>query len=263
MKNTFKIGAFIDIKTGTATEAKQEIDFVDSLPGLQHVEIWREADRLEPEAEKMIRSLKNRYQIIIHAPFINVNFAGHQLVNKASVNLMQEFYDWSLDIGAEVLTIHGGHYPFFQTTNQTIDLIIENLSNLRLSPTLKCTLENMPASKSFSTGKASLHNLIDLTSAVNQLPNFGFTLDIGHVLQNSESWEDWALANLDRIYNIHLHDAFLGGKAHLELGTADLNCQHLFDFLNKNNYNKFVSSEVVDKERIKRSWEYMQNNNLI
>lgn len=103
----------------------------------------------------------------------------------------------------------------------------------------------------------------DLEKAVNLLPNWGFTLDIGHVLQNQEDWMKWVENHVERIHDIHLHDAFWGGKAHLPLGTADLKCEDFFLFLADKDYDKFVSLEVVGTEETIQSWQYLRENNLL
>lgn len=262
-QTNFSGGVFLNIKNGTIAEIKGEIMRIREL-NINHVEIWREADNIDPEAEQLIRQLRDNYRIIVHAPFITVTTAsGHFFLNQASVALLQECYDWSREIGAEVLTIHGGHKPFFQPSEVDINLISKSLSALKTNETLKCTLENMPAEKNFSTMPNSLINLNDLETAVNLLPNFGYTFDIGHVLQNNEEWRDWFIRNINRIYDIHLHDGFRAGKAHLPLGTADLNCRDFFQFLTDHDYSGFVSLEVVGNEEIKKSWEYLGNNNLL
>ena len=114
MKYKFSLGVFINIKFGTLAEVEEEIKMLDNLEGLEHIEIWREADYLEPEADKLLRSLKNKYRLILHAPFINITMASNlELVNKASVDTIQKYYDWGVEIEAEVITLHGGHKPFF------------------------------------------------------------------------------------------------------------------------------------------------------
>lgn len=260
----FSVGVFMNIKDGTTEEITGEIERVNQMEKVNHVEIWREANNISPEADQLIRQLRDNYKIIIHAPFITVTIAsGHSVLNKSSVALLQKYYDWGQEIGAKVFTIHGGHKPFFQSSETDISLISESMSAIKTDDSLKCTLENMPAEKKFSTAPNSLTNLNELEKAVNLLPNFGYTFDIGHVLQNNEEWRDWFIRNIDRIYNIHLHDGFRAGKAHLPLGTADLNCADFFQFLVDHNYSKFVSLEVVGDEEIKKSWEYLASNNLL
>jgi|GEM_PF-1524016 len=263
MKYNFSLGVFFNIRTGALEEIKQEINFIDQLTEVEHLEILCEAKTLEPATEEMIRTLRQRYQIIVHAPFINVPLVGYSTINLASTRLLQKFYDWSLSIGAKVFTIHGGHKPFYQTKETDFNLLTAALVGLKTDPRLQCALENMPVSKTFSTAPLFLTSLNDLEKAVGLLPNFGYTLDIGHVLQNQEEWRDWLKNNIHKLHNIHLHDAFLGGKAHLPLGSADLNCPNFFQFLTKNNYNKFVSLEVVGKKETRQSWTYLRERGLL
>lgn len=263
MTHSFSIGVFLNILQGSYEEVQTQIAHIRSLENVDHIEIWREAEILDPKITEALISLASDYRLIVHAPFIGLSLSGHDQVAKASVQVLQNFYNWGLEIGARVFTIHGGNKPFYQTVAIDVDSIVRNLSQLTLQPSLKCTLEHMPASKNFSTAPVSIISLEELEQAVNRLPDFGFTVDIGHVIQNEEKWEEWMERNLNRVYDIHFHDAFLGGKAHLPLGTADFKCAEFFDFLDKHNYQQFLSLEVVGPKAIADSWAYLKINNLV
>lgn len=263
MSHAFSVGVFLNILHGTAAEVQPQINHIRSLENVGHIEIWREADVLEPAVEQIIRELAAEYRLIIHAPFINVAVVGHTHLAQASLKLLQDFYDWGLSIGARVFTIHGGHKPFYQNVATDLKLVAQYFSQLRVQPALKCTLEHMPVSKHFSTNPNTIMSLEELEQAVNQLPEFGFTVDFGHVIQNQEQWQDWFERNLHRVYDIHFHDAFLGGKAHLPLGTADFKCAEFFQFLDTHNYQQFMSLEVVGTKEVTQSWQYLNDNNLL
>ncbi len=263
MKHTYSLGVFLNILQGTCQEVQEQVVCIRSLEKIDHIEIWREAAFLEAGVDEMVRELSATYRLIMHAPFIGLSLSSHDHVAKASILVLQDFYNWGLEIGARVFTIHGGNKPFFQNTVKDLDLIVRNLAQLQTKPSLKCTLEHMPASKNFSTAPVSIISLEELEQVVNFLPDFGFTVDIGHVIQNEEKWEEWMVRNLNRVYDIHFHDAFLGGKAHLPLGTADFKCAEFFQFLEKHNYQQFLSLEVVGATEVTQSWQYLNENNLL
>lgn len=263
MSHAFSVGVFLNILHGTEAEVRPQVEHIRSLAGVGHIEIWREANTLEPSVEEIIKELATQYKIIIHAPFINVSLSGHVRLVQAAVELLQEYYNWGLEMGAHVFTIHGGHKPFFQEVETDITAIANSLKNFKVSPALRCTLEHMPVAKHFSTNPNSIMSLVELKQVVDLLPNFGFTVDIGHVIQNEENWEEWMTQNLDRVYDIHFHDAFLGGKAHLPLGTADFKCMEFFEFLDKHHYKNFLSLEVIGAAAVSDSWQYLKQNGLI
>lgn len=263
MTHLFSVGVFLNIQLGTIAEIETQVNHIRGLKNVGHIEIWREARELEAGVTEAIQKLGSEYKLIMHAPFIGLAFANHAEVAEASLKVLQYFYNWGLEIGAQVYTIHAGVKPFYQKAGADIELVVKYLSQLQVKPSLKPVLEHMPVSKNFTTAPVSVVSLEELEQAVNALPNFGFNVDIGHVIQNEENWEDWMTQNLDRVYDIHFHDAFLGGKAHLPLGTADFKCMEFFEFLDKHHYKNFLSLEVIGLKAISDSWEYLQEKGLI
>ena len=83
--------------------------------------------------------------------------------------------------------------------------------------------------------------------------NSGLTIDTGHLLHDIVDVIEVLKQTHKSVLNIHLHDG-KKGSAHLKLGDGDLNLQEFFSFLQKINYDGFVSLEVMGKKEIKESW---------
>ncbi len=256
MPRQFSIGRFLDLTSRDEDILRERLAKIAATPGIEHVEIlWEQEEFSDAFFAEMQNSLAG-IRKIIHAPFINTSLVGHRVVNQAVMALHQNVYDRALALGAEVFTIHAGHQSVFQTNAEVNELLLESLGQLKISPQLKPTLENMPHGKRV-IDYSTLSSLVELEAAGNQLPDFGYTVDIGHVIQNSEVWPEWFIRNKNRIYNIHFHDAVKNGKGHLQLGTADLNPAEFIGFLIEQGYDKFLSLEVVGESEINKSWEWL------
>lgn len=254
----FSLGAFLDVTTRDETELKKRIAFLKSLNNLEHVEIWWELEDVSEKFIKIIETELKGYQIIIHAPFINLSLAGHRDVNNATVAVLQKVYDIGVRLKAKVFTVHAGAKSFFQSEDETSALLVESLEKLRTVDSLICTLENMPDSQK-ATSATIVYSLLELDKVLSRLPKFGITLDIGHVIQNKEQeWQEWFKTHKQRIQDIHLHGAEFGGKAHFSLGKGDLDCSQLIQLLYSEGYSNFVTQEVVGREEIFNSWQFLQ-----
>lgn len=254
----FSLGAFLDLTTYNEIELRDRIRFVKTLKNLEHVEIWWELENAPENFVNIIQKELAGLQIIIHAPFINLSLVGHEDINNASIHVLQKVYNIGLDLGARVFTVHAGSRPFFQSDEDTNALLISSLKKLKTKDSLICTLENMPNGNK-ATSISLLTKTNEVSQIIKQLPNFGITLDIGHVIQNKEeNWQEWFIQNKEKIYNIHLHGAMLGGKAHFSLAKGDLDLKNFFKLLQSEGYGNFVTQEVVGREEIASSWEYVQ-----
>lgn len=258
MKRNFSLGSFLELFDADETTLKEKINQLDNFEGLQHVEILLEYTDQTAKTTDVLKQGLKKYRKIVHAPFVNIGLVSREQINRASLEILQQAYNWALEVGAEVFTIHAGHFPWYQPRQKTQEIFQEWLSKLQLSPDLRVGVENMPASRTPTTSTL-LENLLELEAVVGPLKNFGYTLDIGHVIQNKEpDWQNWIARNCARINNIHLHDATLGGKGHLALGTADLPLAQLLAHLSAVGYERFLTLEVVGEQAIHDSWQYLQ-----
>jgi hypothetical protein len=65
-------GVFLNIVSKDKNDWKRQIDFINSLPDVNHVEIWLEENLKLPDL-KFLKSLLKKYDIIIHGPWAHLS----------------------------------------------------------------------------------------------------------------------------------------------------------------------------------------------
>ena len=254
----FSIGSFLSVTTSDVTELKRRIAKLKELAGLEHVEIWWEVDCFDKEMMNLLKKELSGLRKVIHAPFMSIALANYRDVSRASVDVLQKVYDFGLDIGAEVFTMHDGKASIFQSPAETVTKFREALARIKTQFSLKLSLENLPQSDG-----GILNNIFDRVETFANLQNqlkpveVACTFDPGHVIQNGEDWMRWLTDNLEKVAVIHLQDAKNNGSAHLRLGTGDLQAGNFIHMLVEQDYKGFLSVEVVGEAEIEASWKYL------
>jgi len=235
------------------------MDFINSLPQVDHVEIWLEQS-LNFSELKFLKFLLSSYKTIIHAPFIHLSLVSpHPEVIKTTIKSYLQIMQIAKILGAKLVTFHTGTQLKFTPEKIAIKLLAKNLNNFKNSykGKIRFTIENMPSD---AVGGVQSHypkSLKNLAQLKKLLPWLKFTLDIGHAFQSGENQKEiskFIKKYKKSILDIHLHDAKLKGKAHMSLGEGDLDVDLLFQLLEKIEYTGYVSLETITKENTKKSW---------
>jgi len=247
--NKFSFGISLNIFTTNRQELQKNIDFVKTIPGLNHLEILSEVD-LSPDDIDWIKNQLSDYQLIFHGPFTAMSLvSGHDLINQASVNIYQKFIDQAVAFHAKLMTVHTGKYPMYFTSQKAIETFAKNFQELLIyaDSKLVLTTENMFSGRGAQIDFPSLKELIDIS---NLNSNLNYTIDIGHCIRNNEDFYEFISQNKNNIQNIHLHNAsFLDKHDHFGLQLpGDLDTKKFINFLNEINYQNFVTLEVLTDE---------------
>lgn len=259
IKIKYSKGVFLNIFSKDKRDWKKQINFINSLRNVNHVEILLEENLTAAEL-KFLKSMLKKYDIIIHAPFVHLSLISpHREIRDITINLYLKTLKIAEKFGAKCVTFHCGTRTKFSLKKSAIELLIKNFKKIkeRYKGKIVFTIENLPAEERgvqvhYPT---FLNNFIYLKRRLSWLD---FTLDIGHAFQNGEKMNKitkFLKKYQDSILDIHLHDATLRGEAHLALGKGDLNIKEFFNLLNKINYNKFITLETVKDDDTKKSWE--------
>ncbi|MCX6727151.1 MAG: TIM barrel protein [Candidatus Shapirobacteria bacterium] len=108
------------------------------------------------------------------------------------------------------------------------------------------TVENMPIRRGAENHFPVLEELDNLSKFISDI---NYTIDIGHCIQNGEDFYQFITDYKDKIKNIHFHNAVKNGKAHYGLQIqGELDFKKLINFLNKINYQHYLTLEVLDDE---------------
>ena len=202
------------------------------------------------------------YEIIIHAPFINLSLvSSHKQINCASVDILKSTIDIAQKLDAKLITVHGGAYPLFFEQQTVEEKFVENFGQVMeyAKGKMPITVENLSAKKGVQISYPISPS--KLTKIKSLIPDINFTLDIGHCVQNDDEFINFLISNKNSIKNIHLHNAIKNGKAHYGFHKkGDLDLRKFLNLLKEIKYSGFLSLEVLGKEDINKSWNLLLRN---
>jgi len=237
---------------------KKQADFINSLPDVNHVEVMVEED-LNLADLKFIKSLFKKYEIILHAPFVDLTLISvHQEIREATLKLYLRAFQVAEFLNAKLITFHGGKKLEFMDKKRAVELLAQNLKEIKChypeNPSF--TIENLPPpGKLFNKFFSSFE---DLSYLKKHIPWINFTLDIGHAFVSGEDLDKiskFLKRYKNSILDIHLHDAILEGKDHLALGQGDLDLPKFLKILQEINYKKYLTLETLSLKDTKLSWQ--------
>lgn len=259
MQTLFKKGLFLHITSRDKDRWAKDIENFSNFQFLDFIEVWIEETNLSTDKIVWLKQKFSRYEIIIHAPFINLTLVSlHKSINKATIDILKKTIDIGKQLGAKIITMHGGAFPLFLNKYTVRKTFITNFKQLinYAKDKIEITIENISMKK---TTQISYPVLLDeLLEIQSLIPNINFTLDVGHCIQNNDKFTDFLVKNKNYIKNIHLHNAIKGGNAHFGFNkNGDLKLQHFLTLLKDINYSNFLSLEVLGKQDVKESWKLL------
>jgi hydroxypyruvate isomerase len=97
-----------------------------------------------------------------------------------------------------------------------------------------------------------------LDALTAHVPQLGYTIDVGHCLQNGEDPAQVLAPRIERVRNIHMHDGRAGGGAHYALGEGELDVDGLLAVLDQAGYAGFITLETLCFPDLLRSLEVLR-----
>lgn len=253
-------GAFLNIISNDRDAIEQRISFLKKLNKLGHIEVWLEYGEWTLDDAKWLKEKLAGYEIIVHAPFISFSFvAMNTVINEASLVALQEAVKHVEILEGKVMTVHVGRKPLYITDEEAREIAIPYLERLAefIDGRFELAIENLPA----STGTSLRYpiKLNELELIMKRVPRLVSTVDIGHCLQNEDDYKDYFENNIDKILNVHVHNAFTKGKAHFGFHKeGDLDLDKFIKYLNELNYKNYFTFEILGDEDIVKSWKKLQ-----
>lgn len=253
------LGAFLNI-TGFEPEAwLRQLREIDRLGRIGHIEVWLEwmpTDKIELAA---VRSIISSKRILVHAPFIGLSIAtSWKELRSISIARIIECCRIAEAVEAELVTIHPGLVPVYEDPRSTLDIVAASYEQIRdAAGDVDVALENMFTGHGVCVNAAArTDDLLYISSVVSEVK---VTLDVGHALQNNEDYLGFLVNNASLISNVHLHDATIGGRAHMRLGDGSLNLANLLQACMSSNYDKFIGLETLTADDTQSSWRTVQD----
>lgn len=259
MTENFKKGLFLHITSKDTRQWEKDIKSLSNFKRLDFVEIWVEEINLEVAEIKWLKEALSDYEIVLHAPFINLSLvSSHDSINSASVLILKKTVDLAVSIGAKLITVHGGSYPLFQELADTEKRFVKNFNDLMNYAKGKVIISVENTSVQKTTQISYPTHLNDLDRIKPSIPTIKFTLDIGHCIQNGDDYVNFIKLNNDQITNIHLHNAIRGGSAHYGFQRdGGLNLSEVISVLREIHYSKYLSLEILENKDKIKSWDML------
>lgn len=249
------LGVFLNITSYEREEIERRIAFVQSLPGMHHVEVWLEHGLWNDHDSQWLRQKLEGKTILVHAPFINFSLvARHDSINQVSLRELEKASDQAALLGARVMTVHVGRKPNYLTDEEARALAIAHLSALLkyVKGRFLLAIENLPP----TTGTTLRYpvSLAECSKILDAVPGLMMTVDIGHCIQNDERYTEFFSSYAPRIANIHVHNTEKRGRAHFGFSEkGDLDLGELKSLLDHVGYRGYISIEVMGEEAIRAS----------
>lgn len=249
----YSIGVFFDVLTDNQKDWEDNLAFVNSLDEVEHIEILLEYVPTKQKEIDFFLRLAKKYTVIIHAPFMDLTLLSvHTDIVDASIKILKKAYIFSQSMGAQAFTVHAGLMPSFWKKEVVFNTLKKNISKIQEDDDLPICIENMPERKSL---QMPFPSTFEDYATVGSFA--GLTLDNGHFMKSNVDFIPVLEKLTEKIHDIHLHDC-KKTTDHLALGTGDLNIQKVLETLEKVDYDKFLTLEVVGREEIRRSWKILK-----
>ena len=255
----FKKGLFLHIVSHDKREWARAIKGLGCFSGLDFVEVWLEEVDLSVGEIVWLKQRLAPYEIIIHAPFINLTLvSSHRSINSATIGILRKTIDIGVKLGAKVATMHAGAFPLFLDQRAVREIFVANFRPLMnyAKGKIQITVENISMKKSTQISyPVLLDELEDIRTPISEI---NFTLDVGHCVENGDEFAGFLTKNKSRIKNIHLHNAIQKGGAHFGFNRpGDLNLKDFIKLLKDIGYSGFLSLEVLGERDVKESWKML------
>lgn len=249
------LGAFVEVNGFAPRDWTAQLAGISRLDGRGHVEIWFE---WLPEDRHQLRAVLDVFAdetVLVHAPFIGLSLGSPwRQLRHISIDRIVETCAVADGLGAQILTVHSGVCPSSEPNERTLDRIVDSYEEIiGHHPGVRVNIENMSGRSGgvIAEGAASLDACMNL---IDRVPGLGLTLDVGHAIQNGENYADFLAARTGVISNIHLHDAYYRGPAHLKLGDGELSVAEFVRTCIDAGYGQFVGLETIGTEPTTASW---------
>ncbi len=283
-----KKGIFVKLAGFDENCWSSEFEFAKELK-CDHVEFVLDYPLLGPsiykkETLEKIKKMTGNLKLIVHLmphrynqiPELKDKFFDlaslDQDIRKFSMEEVKKSFEMARELGAEIVTVHGGFSENKKFYNENLQILKKSLEELNnFAGGIKLCIENMPT-------RDHLGNYIkeipsspeDLLFLIKDLENIGITLDIGHANTIMSPKEFFNKSK--KVWNIHVHDN-CGKDDHLPLGKGCIDFKGFLKELKNKNYQGYFSLELDinwDESKLKTpsktqrrmSWEFLKNFNL-
>src|SRR3972149_9550294 len=101
----YSLGVFFNIFGKDKKDWEKQVNFINSLDGVEHVEVLLEDTSLNNKQIRILKELLQNYRIIIHAPFMDLTLLSpHQEIVKTTISIFKKAIKIGKALNAETMT---------------------------------------------------------------------------------------------------------------------------------------------------------------
>ncbi len=170
-------------------------------------------------------------------------------IRKQSIEEIKLTLNMAKDIGAKLITIHGGVYN--NEKDYPIHLKLSRKSLEQLNPYfekagIKLCVENLPTIGHANNRIDEFPQRVeDLLYLIENLDGVGACLDVGHANVSGNVIEFYKKnKKTGKLWDMHLHDNRGDRDYHLQIGEGDIPFEELFKRLKEDDYQGYCSIEL-------------------
>jgi histidinol dehydrogenase len=202
----FKLGVYFDLYSGSLAHWRQEAEFNRQLRP-EMVEILLEhpgsSSELTPERADLLRGLIGDVPITVHAPTLTLSLASMSSpIVEATQRELVAALGACQNLGADMMTIHAGEYPYYTRLNGTdpAELFIKNVQPVleeAAARDITVCVENLQTENHYP------HSLEEVGSILSPTPGLMFAHDLRNFCAVGEDPEEAFAKYAGRTRSIH------------------------------------------------------------
>jgi sugar phosphate isomerase/epimerase len=224
----------------------------------KHWEIVADLQQLLPDIKTKFQELSLSYDLeySIHAPFNDLNIAAlNPELRGIAIDYLKRSIQTAYELGITVISFHPGHFcpSGVYATDQVLEANLRSIKELAQfvegeGLEVRFALENMPL-KHWTLGNTA-EEILGMIDGLD----IGICFDVGHAQIMGEI--DNFLENVNKFYNVHIHDNNGHRDEHLVVGEGAIDMPRVVECL-KNGYDGNLIIESNNLDEGVKSKEYL------
>ena len=200
----YSLGVFLNIFTKNGSDWQKQINFINSLKKIEHVEIMLEETEISKEDIDFLKRGLKAYNLILHAPFMDITLLSlHNEISEASFSVFKKAIQIGRKLGVKVMTLHMDKYPSFWEKEEAEKRTVFWIKKLAKISPFPISIENLSFKDHIQTTYPSTKD--DILRLAKLVPkNSGLTIDTGHLLHDIVDVIEVLKQTHKSVLNIHL-----------------------------------------------------------
>ncbi len=238
--------------------------------GLEHIEIQLEPPITPPDIDHttkttILDSLGSASVIpTTHAPYDDINLSSFkERIRRASLDILKECVDFTVEIGASILVVHGGSCSINQISKHDNAIQRFRASLLELAMYahdrgVRIGLEN----KQIGLDREVILFPDEHHEVVHEFADFdvGAVIDVGHANTAGIALGEYFEQMQSYLIEVHLHDNNGTSDEHMTLGNGTIDFKSVLNMLDRIQFDGPVILELDTREDLESAIAFIESN---